>query len=499
MAHTTVGQGTVAVRHAGARSARLWHCAVAWVLVPLSTTGLSRFTYASPLPGEAIGYEATDATPLSGDHTLSAKSIDEYARVVGSSKGSGTWPAVWINGRTWAFTAEPYFDNKGAPYGMSPSTGIVVGWARSGLETAPVAWTRNQVHEPRIPDYASGAYAWDVNDQGWIAGESYFPETAVLWRPGREPLDLGTFSGDPRPARAFSINDRGEVTGQVYTRDFGHRAFVWREDVGMIDISDPNNPRNDSYGYGINDLGEVVGYSIDVDDNEGVFLWRDGDFFYYPKLNGCDNARQYPSAINNLGQVVGKSIGCGAGGGVVWWETEVPGNFAAADLGDSTWIRGVDPGIRIYECRDINDGGQILAMGEDSAFDDLAMVLTPYHFTLSDLTPGIAGEVNELTIANLEPGSDVHLIWGRNEGAQKISAVLGSSGGGGGNPPIDCPGAPILIQQPRGVFGPVAADAAGEVNLRFMIPDNASGQTVRIQAAVPDLCRVSHVVEVTIE
>jgi len=252
------------------------------------------------------------------------------------------------------------------------------------------------------------------------------------------------------------------------------------------------------FGIGSNDHTEIVGRFYNDFVRLAAFLWRDGVFQFLPQLNPCTTAGQIAWAISNDGIIVGSGISAACEPtSLVWWEPDAPNEFHTLDLNTPGLVRVVaPPDMWFYEATEINDGHQILVGGtidHDIYFD---YILTPYHYTLSNLTPGIAGEMNQLTIANLEPGSEVYLIWGRNEGAQTINAILGT---GGGNPPIDCPGAPILIQQPRGTLGPFTADVAGEVNLRFMIPPHASGQTVRMQVAVPEECRVSHVVEVTIE
>ncbi|MFW5653339.1 MAG: hypothetical protein ACOC0P_04775 [Planctomycetota bacterium] len=287
------------------------------------------------------------------------------------------------------------------------------------------------------------------------------------------------------------------MTGSYYRSDYGNRAFYWREDLGMFEISDPQSPYS-TWGSDINDLGEVVGKGTHSDGQQGAFLWRDGEFMYYPLLYGCETARQWAVAINNLGHAVGTSYGCGNGGAVVWWETETPGVFDVADLNDRAVVPSLPADFYLHSGRDVNNGGQILAGSEMQSppYHYGGALLTPYHFELSDLTPGRAGELNSLTVSHLEPGAQTYFIWGRNPGARTFNSVLGS--GGGGNPPIDCPGAPILIQQPRGLFGPFTADLNGEITLEFMIPAPASGQTVRMQVAVPEECRVSHVVEVMI-
>jgi len=93
----------------------------------------------------------------------------------------------------------------------------------------------------------SYSFAWDINNQGWIVGESGVsgsPSHAFLWIDGAmTDMDEGI---------AEAINDTGQIVGS-----FG----LWENGtaVALNDLLQENSGWLDLYGRDINNLGQIVG------------------------------------------------------------------------------------------------------------------------------------------------------------------------------------------------------------------------------------------------
>jgi len=109
----------------------------------------------------------------------------------------------------------------------------------------------------------AGAYAFDINDDGTIAGAMGMATGwhAVIWSgASHEIRDLGTLGGVN--AEAHGINARGDVVGWSQTADGITHAFA-RAAGGdaMIDIGTLGGGADSSVALKINDADEVVGWS----------------------------------------------------------------------------------------------------------------------------------------------------------------------------------------------------------------------------------------------
>jgi probable HAF family extracellular repeat protein len=171
--------------------------------------------------------------------------------------------------------------------------------------------------------------AWAVNNQGTIAGESYFNGRlderyhAVRWSPAGSITDLGTFFGS---SSASAINDAGQIAGGVGFADGNTRAFFWTAARGMLDLGSLGSGQ--STPVDMNAYGQIAGDSPLVNGGEShAFFWRPGRHMI--DLGTLGGSRSRAVDINNGGQVVGASTtASGQEHGFIW-----NGGGRIADLG----------------------------------------------------------------------------------------------------------------------------------------------------------------------
>jgi probable HAF family extracellular repeat protein len=101
---------------------------------------------------------------------------------------------------------------------------------------------------------------------------------------------------------AFSINDRGEVTGTIYAGDAPARGFLWMD--GLREALSGLG-RGATWPYGINDAGQVVGVSSTVDPAAlHAVEWSSAGIEDLGTLGGRESCA---TGINDAGEVVGWS------------------------------------------------------------------------------------------------------------------------------------------------------------------------------------------------
>jgi probable HAF family extracellular repeat protein len=145
--------------------------------------------------------------------------------------------------------------------------------------------------------------AYDVNERGWVVGESAPPGTGVqhafLWRRHRGMVDLGTLGG--LYSVAEDINDRGQVVGIAATASDGYHAFLWEQKTGMTDLGPALWPTPwGSGGPAINRDGQVL---FNRAPDGAVVLWEDGVATSLGSLGSI--ARFGVAGMNDLGEIVG--------------------------------------------------------------------------------------------------------------------------------------------------------------------------------------------------
>lgn len=212
----------------------------------------------------------------------------------------------------------------GAYLGGINNAGDLVGTAKDGTIVTPdFAWIDINGEGLFNLFAEDGGRATDVNDALQVSGYSQGPATAFeafRWDPENGAQFLGTLG------LAFSfgnaINEAGQVVGQVVSASGNTtRAFIWTEGTGMQQIPAPATEHTTAKG--INVHGHVVG-TADMSGGDLAWLWTGGP------------------TVTNINSLVEFS------------------------------------NINLLDAKDINDAGQILALGFDNNVADWRMViLTP--------------------------------------------------------------------------------------------------------------------------
>lgn len=426
-------------------------------------------------PSGVRGYELIEIRPLPGHSTTGVVGLDDFARVLGRSRGTPSTPIVWVNGEVVVVpTPKGYTLTQVSGIG---SGGVVTGNAHppGSPDRQPLVWTVSGQIIPLdlLPGMTTGL-ARAVDDRPWPAtfGGGYCtpfsPDYATTWN--------GTSATQIGPARSGvnDVNNRGEAVGSAENEFQVPRPVLWR-DGQMIDVG--GEPRNtDGIARGVNDYTEVVGT---MTTRRRGFYWFDGritDLLEPHPIGGIPK----PQDINDAGLVVGSATNReNTGPTAVAWDKSQ--QFQPIDLNDHI-PRHLD--VTLESADDVNDAGQIAAFGEYDDGRGRGFLVTPYLFELSDPAPGIAGQPNTITVTGLQPNQRVLLAFGTREGAQKIHA--------------SCPGGTLLIRDPH-TLPAVRADANGVATITVNVPPIARGRTIRMQAIAPFECEVSHTVTWTFE
>jgi probable HAF family extracellular repeat protein len=240
---------------------------------------------------------------------------------------------------------------------------------------------------------------------------------AFLWEKG-EMRDLGTLGGPD--AAAFWVNESGQVAGCSLTNATPNPTtgkptadpFLWTKDDGMIDLGTLGGA--DGCASDLNNRGQVVGFSNLGGDQAGhPFLWDDG---VLTDLGTFGGSFGFPEGINEFGEIVGEA---GFPGDVIFhavlWTKGAMTDLGTVDgdpssvafhinskgqvVGASTnlsgeWIhaflwenRGpiidlntlvpASTGVQLISAPDINDRGEIAALGLLPNGDGHAFLLIP--------------------------------------------------------------------------------------------------------------------------
>ncbi|MBT8224731.1 MAG: hypothetical protein HKP61_02815 [Dactylosporangium sp.] len=273
---------------------------------------------ATPLPeGDGSVGAVGAVTPLADAGT--------YTMVDLGKLGQRTYPQA-IN--TWLEVAGHFFDPDEGWHAFFSSP-----WRTGGSLV--------RLPELPCPDCASlASHAMAINGWGTIAGTSSAPDGthAVLWV-GDTVRDLGKFGED---ANVTGMNNRGQVVGYGLTPAGEWHAFVWSEATGMRDIAPDLGWAR---AYDINDRGQIVGQCGDEVTTAKACLWEPDGTLRIVAGRPDDNA--IARAINNRGVVVGS-----------YGDADRHDRAFAWSAGVLTPLTGADDHSAI--ATDVNDAGTIV-------------------------------------------------------------------------------------------------------------------------------------------
>jgi probable HAF family extracellular repeat protein len=137
----------------------------------------------------------------------------------------------------------------------------------------PFLWERGAMEDLGTLGGTCG-YANALNERGQVVGISSLPGNLTFhpffWDRG-VLKDLGTFGGST--GQATWISDAGDVVGAAdFPGDQVHDGFIWKHGV----MTDLGNLGQTSFAYAINSNGQVVGHSLINDGTFRAFLWENG-------------------------------------------------------------------------------------------------------------------------------------------------------------------------------------------------------------------------------
>ena len=232
------------------------------------------------------------------------------------------------------------------------------------------------------------SYGNGINDRGWVTGvsDAIDPATGNPIRrafldSGGGMVDLGTlgdaYGGAWSEGRA--INASGQVTGASDTTNaLGYHAFIAGAG-GMTDLGTLGS--SVSVGNALNDHGEVTGYSYVGGSNSAhAFVYRNGQMSDLDSMASYFDSfaydyNSYGYGINNAGLVVGSYSYRYNADNAVQMNAFVTVDGLITDLNLL-----LDPAVgylNLISADGINDRGQIIAAGYDTAGAAQMFLLTP--------------------------------------------------------------------------------------------------------------------------
>jgi probable HAF family extracellular repeat protein len=299
------------------------------------------------------------------------EALNNYAQIVGERETpdrQSYQAAIW-NGRNasaWRTFAKPY----SVAFDINDS-GLIAGIAVLHNATRGVLWRRGKLFElGDLGGRTTDAYA--INARGWVAGSSNTAGNqeahATLWK-GFKPIDLGTLPGGNNSV-GRGVNDYGDVAGESNSGagDINQSfAALWKNgrvyNLGLAG-GDQSHPR------AINNKDQIVGYrslgSGPSFVNVRAILWENGKARDLGTLGGTNGVA---FAINQAGLIVGGSQNSrNQNRGTLWYGSHI------VDI--NSLLAPDTKGIDIFDARDINDRGEILAVG-NTPHGGRFLLLTP--------------------------------------------------------------------------------------------------------------------------
>ncbi len=242
--------------------------------------------------------------------------------------------------------------------------------------------------------------AFSINDKDQVTGFSTTAdatEHAVIWQTDNTITDLGTLDGTGN-SQGLAINAAGQVAGfSSLTGNKATHAVLWAADGAKTDLGTLGGTH--SAAYGLNAQGDVAGSATTTLDAQHAFLWQSTSVPPMSDLGTLGGTFSEAHGISSLGEVVGNSTTLNnAAQKAFLWQS-------GSGLKDLNTL--IDPlsGWTLLEAQAISDDGRYITgvgiftgagiAGERHAFllKKLVSDATPpvIKYTLTPAAPGVTG------------------------------------------------------------------------------------------------------------
>ena len=259
--------------------------------------------------GETVGFSETASLDPNGED------------ICGIGTHHTCLPFLWQLGHIKAL---PTLGGNNGEASAINNFGQIVGFAENGAldTTCPAGTTNDRIALPAMWEKGTAkplplvsgdvdGFAFWINDQGQAVGYSGNCTTATHGASWKNNV-VSVLSDLGAGAVAESINNRGQIAGQLNSADGSTFAGVWLNgaDGPVTKIDRPLGDAN-AFASGINDRGQVVGSSLDAHNNwSHAFIWQDNVLTNLDTLFPA-SANLFPvmgNKINERGQISGMAI-----------------------------------------------------------------------------------------------------------------------------------------------------------------------------------------------
>ena len=343
-----------AIRTKAFRLAGLAGLLAVTVSLPAAEKSRYRVTDLGTLPGLADSYEAENCVNNQGHVAVYANNAADDNAFAGDVsflwKGPGEITVLpGLPGATDTL-----------PLGLNDQDQVVGDSGAAAFSDAHgFLWDRGVMHDLGTWPGDTGSDAEFINNQGFIAGDSYDAGgtyRAVVWDSSRR-IHLLTSLPDWNYSAAYCINNLGQICGQAGPAPDGfYPGVVWQnENAAPIYLA---QPPGGGYGtpFGINDRGQVVGGMYITAVLAVPVLWQEGSIIELAVFGTDPEGTAYQ--VNNRGQIIGfsgQSTSDVTTAHSLLWQNGKMIDLQTQIPADSSWL--------LEQALCINDRGQIGGFG----------------------------------------------------------------------------------------------------------------------------------------